>query len=248
MACRKLSSLFLLLNLFTGLIADDPVVLDAQWKITTDSQIREQSVSRNLMYAIGTYRSNNDGAFPSNFSQLDEDIVEQLSAALGQPVSSRFILINEQRPLKNDNIKDWRLVLISKQKLNIGGSQQAKGRHLVYADSSGKLRQITEPEEWFETHIQDSIPGVIFGEEEVSDATAIEQTPNKSEVSVEQRSVQLPDEDTQPEALKNNVLPQNIADETAEHQNLWWLWAVGLPVVIVLVLIAIFIRNRRRSP
>ena len=229
-----LGFLFLLLGAAYALNADDRQESEPVWKITRDVQAIDHSVSRNLMLGIKSYRISNDGKYPKSFADLDNEITSQLARSLGKPVEEEFMLINKHDRLPNEHLEDWRLVMITKDSLDIGRSDSMTGRHLVYADASGELKHVTETEDWFVKWIGDSIPGITFGQ--TPDTTIAEESIAEVPANLPApEAVEVAQEVEQSEPAKEEsaeVARVEVVEETPEQSSQWWLWLVGALVVV----------------
>ena len=233
---ESLVSFFLLL--FFGascvLCGNENQGAEAVWEITKDAQSVDHSVSRNLMLAIEGYRILNDGKYPNSFGDLNDEIVNQLARSLGRPIEDQFKLIDKHEALHNEHLKGWKLVMITKLSMDIGRSDNTTGRHLVYADATGELKHITETESWFAKWIGDAIPGIRFGDDSnigpVKKTTAeIPPTPSVPEVAEEIEKVPQPKPAT---TETSEVTTPEPSEEPDEKPSNWWLWLVGLLVVV----------------
>lgn len=224
-------SLLLLAGVSYGSSLNENQEDEAVWKITRDTQSLDHSVSRNLMFAIESYRRNNDDRYPTGFVDLDNEIISQLERSLGKPIEEQFKFITEHDALRNEYLEDWRLVMIAKYSLDIGRSDDTTGRHLVYADPSGELKHITETEDWFSDYIGDAIPGIAFGESSSVEqpASEVPSTPASPEV-VEIASEPLAVESAVNEPVQ--VAPVEVIGETPEEATNWLLWLIGALVVL----------------
>lgn len=198
-----------------------PLVLDARTQKTEDA-----ALARDLYLMIGTYSSVNNGKLPTSFEDLAK-LDPIFNDRLDPSVEKQYRLIKNHDSI--DGLPNWRLILINDQPIKLGYSEKSRiGRHLVYIDESGELKQIAETEEWFKKWIGDAIPGITFGEYIVEAETA-KQPDEIAEFFEPLHESPTPESEVK-EPVK--VKPTEVAEETPEQSSQWWLWLVGALVVV----------------
>ena len=200
--------------------------------IVGDRMSMEGSAVYNLMIAIHTYSKENRNVPLQSFEQLnsiDPSIVEHFSKILGEPLSSRYLLINDH--LHVEQLPDWKLIMINRDSVAIRNGK-AYGRYLIYIDETNKIRRIGETEAWFEKWIGDAIPGISFGdvssvEEPLAEIPAT--APKLEEVAEVVEEVTA----TEPaiEEPAEVVIAEPVEEDVDSSSN-WLLWLIGAVVVV----------------
>lgn len=202
------------------------------------------------------YSTLNEGKLPSSWSdfiEFDSEFRSLVELKVeGTRISALYSFISEEDRSK---FPDGELLLIRhqptdwpdiwKQKVSsIDPSKLTKGQHaelerlasrqqpiryLVYRNESGNLDSVW----WFEEDVQKMLAetGIRVPKPEPYQAPAVAAVPS----APAPEAVQVVEEVTPPElAIKEpaEVAPVEVVEETPEQSSQWWLWLVGLLVVV----------------